>query len=299
VVAGVSGSVQSAKLRLYVLGGANDGPAAYTSGTSWSETGITWNNRPARTSAALDQLGAVADNSWIEFDVTAAVAGNGTYSFDLAVSSSSSGVLMSSREGVQPPQLVVTTGAAAAPPAAPSSLAATAAASGSQVSLTWADNASNEDGFKLYRLTENGWMWFATAGANATVYSWTGAAPGTSYSFQVTAYDAAGESAPSNNAAATTPALPVAPSNLAATAVSGSRIDLTWADNSTNEDGFKLYRSTDGINWVWFATAGANATAYTWTGASPASTYYFRVTAYNAMGDSDPSNTASLVTPAA
>src|SRR5689334_16839494 len=74
-VAGVSGPVQSAKLRLYVLVGASVGPAAYTTGTSWSETGITWNNRPARTGAALTQLAAVGANAWVEFDVTAAVSG--------------------------------------------------------------------------------------------------------------------------------------------------------------------------------------------------------------------------------
>jgi hypothetical protein len=48
---------------------------------------------------------------------------------------------------------------------------------------------------------------------------------------------------------------------------------------------------------VWFATAGPGATAYTWWGAAPGGTYFFRATATNAIGESDPSNTAAVTTP--
>ncbi|HEV3407618.1 MAG TPA: DNRLRE domain-containing protein, partial [Gaiellaceae bacterium] len=47
-VTGLS-SVQSVVLRLYATSGTSDAPAVYTSAGSWSETGITWSNRPART----------------------------------------------------------------------------------------------------------------------------------------------------------------------------------------------------------------------------------------------------------
>src|SRR5207245_885844 len=69
---------------------------------------------------------------------------------------------------------------------------------------------------------------------------------------------------------------PAAPSNLAAVAVSGTQVNLTWADNANTVDGFKLYRSSDGVNWTWFATAGAGATATPWWGASPSTSYSFR-----------------------
>src|SRR5207244_4411410 len=140
-------------------------------------------------------------------------------------------------------------------------------------------------GFKIEESTDGTTFTpVGTASPNAMSYSVTGLSPSTAYSFRVSASNAAGASAPTNTAAATTPSAgsPAAPNNLAAMAVSASRIDLSWADNSTDEDGFKLYRSTDGVSWVWFATASANVTAFTWWGASAGSTYSFRITAYNA-----------------
>src|SRR5439155_936820 len=187
-------------------------------------------------------------------------------------------------------------------PAAPGNLSATAV-SGTRVDLAWTDNSADESGFHLYRSTDGvNWTFFAATGANVATYSWLAAAPNTSYSFRVTSYNAAGDSAPSNVATATTPSgpsVPDAPSNLTATAVSGGRIDLAWTDNSNSETEFRVYRSTDGVNWTWFASAAADATAYTWWGASPGTTYSFRVTAANAAGESAPSNVATATTPTA
>src|SRR6185312_13639875 len=88
-VTGISaGSVTSAKLRLTSTSdGTADGPAVYTTGTSWSETTVNWNTRPAPTSAATDDKGAIPANTTIDYDVTPFVTGNGTYSFRLATSS--------------------------------------------------------------------------------------------------------------------------------------------------------------------------------------------------------------------
>ena len=107
-VAGISGTVQSARLRVFdTTNGSANGPAVYSTGTSWTETGLTWNNRPARTSGALDNKGSISAGIWVEYNVTAAVAGNGTFSFVLAADSTD-GATFSSRQGNQPPQLVVT-----------------------------------------------------------------------------------------------------------------------------------------------------------------------------------------------
>jgi calcineurin-like phosphoesterase family protein len=107
--AGLSGTVQSAKLRVYATTGTGNGPAVLSTSNSWSETGITWSNRPAATSSARDDKGSIASGTWVEYDVTPWVMGNGTFSFKLATTSSD-GVDFYSREGTQKPQLVVTTG---------------------------------------------------------------------------------------------------------------------------------------------------------------------------------------------
>jgi subtilisin family serine protease len=92
------------------------------------------------------------------------------------------------------------------------------------------------------------------------------------------------------------PTLPAAPTGLAAAAASASQINLTWYDASTNETGFKVYRSTDGVNFAHVATAGANATSYAVTGLAASTTYTFKVVAANTIGDSAASNTASATT---
>lgn len=106
-VSGVAGAVQSARLRFFLIDGSSNGPALYSTGTGWTEAGITWDNRPPAAGAALGNLGAVSTGSWVEYDVTAAVAGNGLYGFKL-VADSGNGTDASSREGVNPPQLLIT-----------------------------------------------------------------------------------------------------------------------------------------------------------------------------------------------
>jgi alpha-tubulin suppressor-like RCC1 family protein len=89
-----------------------------------------------------------------------------------------------------------------------------------------------------------------------------------------------------------------APSNLTATAISFYQIDLLWTDNSNNEDGFEIERSTDGVNYALLSTLNANTTNYSDTTLSPPSlTYYYRVRAFNTIGDrSDWSNEVNTIT---
>jgi hypothetical protein len=110
---GISGPIQSAKLRVFCsTNGTANGPAAYLADSNWNESGtggISWNTQPPLLSGAFDNKGVINTNSWVEYDVTALVTANGTYTFAL-VADGSDGVAFSSREGGTPPQLVVTFG---------------------------------------------------------------------------------------------------------------------------------------------------------------------------------------------
>jgi hypothetical protein len=82
----VGGMVTAAKLRLYVLGGANtaQGSLHRVADTGWSETALTWDTRPAMDAAPLATYDTVPTGAWLELDVTEALDdGPGLYSFGL------------------------------------------------------------------------------------------------------------------------------------------------------------------------------------------------------------------------
>ena len=91
---------------------------------------------------------------------------------------------------------------------------------------------------------------------------------------------------------------PRAPTNLTATAVSSSQINLSWTDNSNNETGFVINRTQDPSKlWNYVTTVAANVKSYSDTGLHASTTYFYRVQAINAGGGSAWSNTASAKTP--
>src|SRR6476620_11678736 len=89
-------------------------------------------------------------------------------------------------------------------------------------------------------------------------------------------------------------ATPVAPTNLAAVAASSSQVNLSWSDNSSDETGFKLQRSTNGTSFSLVATLGANATTYANSGLAGSTKYYYRLRAYNSAGGSKFSNVVNV-----
>lgn len=91
---------------------------------------------------------------------------------------------------------------------------------------------------------------------------------------------------------------PPAPASLSCSAVSPSRIDLKWEDNSTNESGFRIERKTGpGGAYEEINTVSSNTEGYTDRGLLYETTYFYRVYAFNTIGDSDYSNESSATTP--
>lgn len=93
---------------------------------------------------------------------------------------------------------------------------------------------------------------------------------------------------------ATRTAVPAAPGFLRAEPL-GTSISLQWTDNSDNEAGFRIERSSNGTTFTGLAVVGPATVAYSDATVSSGATYYYRVAAYNEAGLSSYSNTASAV----
>jgi hypothetical protein len=93
-------------------------------------------------------------------------------------------------------------------------------------------------------------------------------------------------------------ATPGTPASLQATAASGNRVNLNWTDNSNNELGFALERSSDGVNFYLADTVGAGDVDYSDLTVQPGNNYFYRVYSYNPGGGSEYANTVSVTTPA-
>ena len=106
-VTGVTGTVQSATLRLYCFDAGNSGVVRACSDTTWSESSPTWNSPLDEGGAAVGTLANPAAGAWSEVDVTDAVAGNGKVTF-VILPSDADGADFHSRENTNDPQLVVT-----------------------------------------------------------------------------------------------------------------------------------------------------------------------------------------------
>jgi len=185
------------------------------------------------------------------------------------------------------------------PPTVPPSDLTAAVLSDTQARLNWQDNSPDEFGFRIERKLVPGGTYahVANVGPNVTTYDDAdGLSSGLTYYYRVCAYQEGGNSPYSNEAPVTMPGL-AAPSDLVATAISGTRIDLQWTDWSANELGFKIQRMTGPSGFCrQIAVVPADTVAYSDTSVNPATVYYYRVCSFDATGDSTWSNTAWAVT---
>jgi titin len=164
--------------------------------------------------------------------------------------------------------------------------------------ITVTADASDADGTVSEVNFYSGTTLIGTDSSSAFSITWNNVAAG-NYTLTAIATDNLGlmtTSVPVHITVNPPPAPPVAPGNLSATAVSSNRIDLAWSDNSTNETGFAIERSTDGVNFSQITTVAANLTSYSNTGLAASTTYFYRVRALGNAGPSGYSNVASATT---
>ena len=173
---------------------------------------------------------------------------------------------------------------------------------GSAVDLSWTAPTSTGIGVAGYDIYRNGTLVGTTTATEQgtagtptpTLYTDTGLASGTTYTYTVAAFDAAGDtSAVSSAITATTVALsdvaPSTPTGLASSAQTDSSISLTWtastANSGGNVAGYDIYR-----NGTLVGTS--TSTSYTDTALSASTSYTYTVAAYDSVGDTSAQSTA-------
>ena len=188
-------------------------------------------------------------------------------------------------------------------PASPTNLSATPLGAQS-IALAWTDNPAVEDGYKVYR-SENGASFteIATLPPNTVTYSDVGVQADVSYTYHVQALKDAGYSYSSNDAFVVIPTtVPAAPGNTESAFGYGEpdivSLNVSWSDASTNEAGFRIefgYPS-DLNTWYYYTETGPNVTFFrdSYSAYSPPSDICIRVIAFNALGDSPPSNVSCV-----
>ena len=197
---------------------------------------------------------------------------------------------------------------------APSNPAAIAV-SVNRIDLSWQDNSTNESGFEVHRSTtgpSGAFSLRASLPPNKSAFSDTALTASTQYCYQVRAFQTKSTktyfSAFSAAACVTTPAPPPppppppgppsAPSAAAARPYGFGEVLVTWTNNGTNQDGFRVERSADsGSTWTTLATTGP-----TFEDIAPDPVdqpVCYRVIAFNSYGESAPSNIACAVVLAA
>jgi mono/diheme cytochrome c family protein len=199
-------------------------------------------------------------------------------------------------------------------PAAPSGLSVSVASS-AQINLSWVDNSNNETHFIVQRAPSNGgpaspgtgpstFTNIATVIDNKTTYSDNNLPPNTLFYYRVFAVNGTQPSFATAYVSATTGSAPVVipptPINLSAVATAASVISLSWTDNSSSENYFRVERSSNGGGT--FTVAGvtsANVSTFKDINLNEQTNYVYRVIAVNNIGSSAASANANATTLAA
>jgi serine protease len=175
---------------------------------------------------------------------------------------------------------------------------ATEEVSSTQAKLTWLDGSNVELGYQIDRSDNDNsnFKRLHVAASDTSSYTDSGLIDGTFYYYKIQTITASGLNDAIEEIEVFTDISE--PTYLTGQSTS-SKVSLTWTDNSATETGFKLERSTDGVNYTQIAELAAQTTQYTDANVSGSSFYYYRVKAYKDENDSESiySEVTSLSTP--
>lgn len=178
-----------------------------------------------------------------------------------------------------------------------------AAISTTQIKLSWTTPSDNGGssiiGYKIQRASTSWVDVVNNTGSTLTNYNVTSLAANSVYKFHIAAWNDVGLGTYSSNVTGYT--LPNTPTNLTATTISSSQINLSWTAPTGGNgtlNGYKIERSTNGgSTWSTIVANTTNTgTTYSNTGLASGTTYTYHVSALNSGGASSPSSTASATT---
>jgi len=154
----------------------------------------------------------------------------------------------------------------------------------SQIYLRWNDNSENETGYRIERDSGNGFVEICEVPQDVIEYFDNDIDYETDYIYRVAGFT-------SNNISSweTSSSINIefpAPSNLRATIINDSQIQLTWDDNSYNEDGFRLERDS-GAGFELIAETSENETEYIDGGLESETSYSYRVNSFTSVSNSE------------
>ena len=167
----------------------------------------------------------------------------------------------------------------------------------SQVGLSWADNSSFELGYQIERSDNNTpYKRLIIASPDENAYTDSSLiVDGTTYFYRVRMITVSGLNDAIEEIEVFTDIS--VPTYLTGRS-SSSQINLSWVDNSATEDGVKIERSLDGVNYTQIASVAADVTSYDDTNILAESFYYYRVKAYQDLNNAESvySSSAALST---
>jgi titin len=239
------------------------------------------------TSSSLSQVAVVQQTSYWDRTVTAGAI----YYYAVAAADTAA--------DLSPMSATLTVNVPGAP-GAPAGLVATPVST-VKISLTWDAAVSGGIPIRNYHVYRG-----ATATTLSQVavvllpaYKDVSGFPATTYYYAVQATDTGGDlSAMSATVAATTLALPAAPTNLTASAPSKSRVELTWTPGALGMPlaSYSIYRGTSPTNLVPLNSIPASKSAFSDTGLTGDTTYYYAVQAIDTGSNTSPLSTVVAAT---
>ncbi len=262
---------------------------------SATEIDVTWTAVPDATSYKVER--SPDGNAWTTLTPNPALTSSSVRYADTSVTGGATFYYRISAIDSSGTSVASTPAHTQSVPAAPTLTPTVSSAT--QINLVWT-TVANATSYTLQRSTDGGFTWTNAVTQATLTFADTSLSSDTGYKYRVAANDAAGASAFSAVASATT--LENAPTGLAASVHSATEVDLTWTPVA-DATSYKIERSINaGVAWTAIAPNPAltgSSSSYADTAVTAGSTDYYRISAISPSGTSVPSGSVHVTTPPA